>query len=320
VIRTENLTKLYQRNTGCSWFHRDIDETVAVDHISLHIKKGEIYGLLGPNGAGKTTLVKMLSTLILPTSGTASVNGYDIIAEPKQVRTSIGLSTGHERSFYFRLSGEQNLEFFGTLSGMKGKILKERTDELLKRVGLYEERKVKFMKYSDGMRKKLSLARALLVDSPVYLFDEPTGGIDPVSAKVIRETIQELSLEGKTVLLTTHDMLEAEELCDRIGILNKGKLIREGTPLALQREIEGKKIVIELQGSPPRAFFSEIENLDYVSRVAVGNPYLEILCEGQADAINEVVRTISTFGVRIKSINVKHPSLEEVFTELTREQ
>ncbi|HEC93745.1 MAG TPA: ATP-binding cassette domain-containing protein [Candidatus Atribacteria bacterium] len=320
MIVTENLTKWFKRKTKYSWANRNADEIVAVDHVNIHIKKGEIYGLLGPNGAGKTTLVKMLTTLILPTLGTASVNGYDILAKPKQVRTSIGLVTGHERSFYFRLSGQQNLEFFGMLFGMKKKILKERSDKLLKRVGLYEARNLKFMKYSEGMRKKLSLVRALLIDPPVYLLDEPTAGIDPFSARVIRETIQELSQEGKTILLTTHDMHEAEKLCNRIGILAKGRLIREDTPLALRETINKSKIVVELQQNPPEAFFSEIKNLDSVSHVAMGNPNLQIFCEKQTDTINEVVRTIAAFGVKIKSINVELPSLEEAFISLTRKK
>jgi len=169
----------------------------ALNTVSLTVEPGQIFGLLGPNGAGKTTLIRILSTLILPTSGSASVCGYDVPQEGSEVRRYIGLAAGGERSFYFRLTGYQNLEFFGGLMGLRGRELKSRIEYLLDLVGLSDARNLLIMKYSSGMRRKLSLARSLLGDPPVYLFDEPTSGIAPNSAIRIKEIEKELRAKGK---------------------------------------------------------------------------------------------------------------------------
>lgn len=233
MIVTKNLAKIYRKN----------GRILANANISITINKGEIFSLLGPNGAGKTTLIKILATLVIPTSGTAKVNGYDILKEENKVRRSIGLSTGRERSFYFRLTAKQNLEFFGSLQGLKGGELKARVEYVLRELGLYKDRK--YMKYSNGMKKKLSLARALLADPSVYLLDEPTCGIDPSAAQEIREMIKELRNKGKTILLATHNTDEAEKLSDTIGILKKGRLIKVGAPQDLKDLFREATIIIE---------------------------------------------------------------------------
>ncbi|MGB9774546.1 MAG: ABC transporter ATP-binding protein, partial [Bacteroidota bacterium] len=228
MIEIQSLTKIF-RLRGKS--------LTAVNSLTLTINRGEILGLLGPNGAGKTTTVRLLSTLITPTSGTAYVNGYSILTDPAEVRASLGVSLGDERSFYYRLSGYQNLEFFATLQNIPRQQLKGRIMFLLEKMDLAEAKDVKFMKYSAGMKRKLNICRALLTDPPIYFFDEPTAALDPEASRRIRETILDLKREGKTVLLTTQNMLEADELCDRIAIINKGKLIVLSTAGELKRKL-----------------------------------------------------------------------------------
>jgi ABC-2 type transport system ATP-binding protein len=224
MIKTENLTKIFkQKKEKKRGLLKRKTDVKAVDNISFEIKAGTVFGLIGPNGAGKTTLVKILSTLIIPNQGKAWINGFDILKEDQKVRASIGIATGTERSFYFRLSGWQNLWFFGVLQGIKGPELKNRIEVLMKSVDLYSEKDKQFMQYSLGEKRKLDLVRCLLTDPPVFFLDEPTTSIDPHSAIKIREKIRELKDKGKTLILVTHNLDEAEKLCDRIGIMDKGR-------------------------------------------------------------------------------------------------
>jgi len=271
MIVVHSLTRIFP---GCA--------RPALDEVSFTVEPGHIFGLLGPNGAGKTTLVRILSTLILPTSGTASVCEYDVVHEDSKVRRAIGLAAGGERSFYFRLTGYQNLEFFGGLLGLGGRKLRNSIKHLLDLVGLTDARDLMFMKYSGGMKRKLSLARSLLGDPVVYLFDEPTSGIDPGSAMRIREIIKELKGRGKTVLLTTHNMGEAEKLSDVVGILKEGKLIAVGTPPNLRGVLRERKMVITFSPRTPSAqsgnrvcdLARRLARLPAVASASAGNPNL----------------------------------------------
>ncbi|MHB1390434.1 MAG: ABC transporter ATP-binding protein [Thermoleophilia bacterium] len=197
----------------------------AVRDIDLSVSRGEIFGLLGPNGAGKTTLTKLLCTLILPSSGSASIAGYDLVKQQAKVKASIALISSEERSFYWRLTGRQNLDFFAALHGISKKEARRRIPEVLELVEMSDAADRAFQQYSTGMKQRLGLARGLLADPDIFFMDEPTKGLDPVATKQIHDFIKdELAANGKTVILATHHLVEAEHICDRVGILYSGEM------------------------------------------------------------------------------------------------
>jgi len=218
-ISIQNLTKKFEDKT-------------ALENLNLQVNKGELFGLLGPNGAGKTTTINILSGLIKPTSGTAAICGHDVQGETQTVKELIGVCT-QETAVYPYLTGAENLELFGNLNNVNKKVLKERSHMLLARTGLAEDAKRVAAKYSGGMKRRLSLALALIHDPQVLFLDEPTVAMDPQSRHAVWDFIREQKRNGKTIILTTHYMEEAEELCDRVGIIDHGKLIALGTPKEL---------------------------------------------------------------------------------------
>jgi len=203
-------------------------EVRAVDGVSFHCKPGQIYGLLGANGAGKTTTLRMLATILRPTDGTAKVAGHDVVQEPDQVRTKVGfLSTA--TALYGRLTAREMVEYFGRLNGMENGKLRQRIDEIFARLEMNEFRDRRCEKLSTGMKQKVSIARTIVHDPPVMIFDEPTVGLDVMTARTIVQFVRECRDRGKTVIFSTHVMSEAEKLCDTIGIIHNGKLLTEGT-------------------------------------------------------------------------------------------
>jgi len=208
-------------------------ERTAVDGVSLEIGRGIVYGLLGPNGAGKTTIVRMLSTILKPSSGTATVNGHDIETEPAKVRQSIGVLP-EDTGLYDRLNGAETLRFYGGMQGLSGELLDKRIEQLLRLLELYERRKDRVATYSRGMRQKLALARALIHDPPILLLDEPTLALDVMSTLAIRDYTKRVAKEGKTVLLNTNNMYEAQLLCDRLTIISNGSIKASGTVADLE--------------------------------------------------------------------------------------
>src|SRR5918996_3516478 len=221
----------------------------AVNGVDLQIERGEIFGLLGPNGAGKSTTIRMLCTLLEPTSGTAHVNGFDIVKQANEVRRSLGTLLAGERSIYWKLTGRENLEYFGALYHIPATEAKQRVEELIERMELKERANELVEKYSTGMRQRVAIAKALLARPPILLLDEPTLGLDPQAARRLRELIAELKQEGHTILLTTHYMEEADLLSDRIGIIDAGKVIALDTPEALKRRIDQQEVIhLELIG------------------------------------------------------------------------
>ncbi|MBI5209999.1 MAG: ABC transporter ATP-binding protein [Elusimicrobia bacterium] len=245
MIEVRGLSKRFCPGQGIRAFvreklHRTPETpTVALDGVSFVVAKGEVFGLVGPNGAGKTTLIKVLATLVLPDSGDATVSDHGILSEPGKVRASVGLATGDERSFYWRLTGWQNLEFFGAFHGLTGVRIRERArnlstllddDSLSKRVA----------EYSAGMRQRLGLMRALLHDPPALLLDEATKSIDPGGAAQFRRLLREdlCARQGKAVLFATHNLAETSELCRRIGLLVRGRLAAVGTPAEIRERAE----------------------------------------------------------------------------------
>src|ERR671938_1762709 len=247
VIEASDLRRTYRTTTGV--LRRRPLEVEAVRGISFEVAEGELFGLLGPNGAGKTTTIKMLITLLLPTSGQARVLGHDVVDEPREVRKRIGYVFGGDRGLYERLSARDNLRYFAELYGVSGRVQRRRIDEVLELVGLKGREKERVEGYSRGMRQRLHIARGILHDPAVVFLDEPTIGVDPVGARELRATISSLTEAGKTVLLTTHYMFEADALCDRIAVIAQGRIVAEGTPSDLKSRVaEGRVVEIEVYG------------------------------------------------------------------------
>jgi ABC-2 type transport system ATP-binding protein len=232
AISMENLTKIFPATQGLEallWPKRS-GWVEALKGISLKVEKGEIFGLLGPNGGGKTTLLEILATYLLPTSGRAWVNGHDLVREPLPVRHSVGYCPAGSRGFDLRLSGKRNLKFFALLSQLPRVHARDQIEKLWELVGLHTYKDVPVAHYSDGMRKRLALAKTLLTDPPILLLDEPTQGLDPEASgfwnRFLREQV--VGKMGKTILLVTHNLIEARNTCDRIAILDRGIIVTEG--------------------------------------------------------------------------------------------
>ena len=295
----------------------------AVNGVDLQIQRGEIFGLLGPNGAGKSTTIRMLCTLLEPTSGTAQVNGFDVVNQANDVRRSLGTVLAGERSIYWKLTGRENLEYFAALYHIPPATAKKRVDELLERMELRERANELVEKYSTGMRQRIAIAKALLARPPILLLDEPTLGLDPQAARNLRELIAQLKEEGHTILLTTHYMEEADQLSDRIGIIDTGKVIALDTPEGLKRRIEQKEVIrMEVTGwhddlGDKLKSISGIENLMTRRQGEADLWEVNMQAHNSRTAIPRIVEHISGNGTRLVNMNIVKPSLEDVFIHLT---
>ncbi len=293
---------------------------VALKNLNLEIPRGAIFGLLGPNGAGKTTTVRILSTLLTPTSGTARVLGYDVEAQVKQVRRNTGFILGGERGLYGRISGEQNMRFFAALNHINPGEAKRRTEQLLDRVGLTEHAKTAVENYSRGMKQRLHIARGLLTDPPVLFMDEPTIGIDPIGAQELRNYVPELASEGKTILLTTHYMAEADMLCDTIAIIDRGELAAVGTPSEIKRRFSRLGIIEVTVNRPREELVAEILEVDEIERVEslAEGPFqkLTISVTYGADLRDRIVETVGA--ENIENLVSRDPTLEEAYINILK--
>ena len=296
------------------------EQVVALDDVSLSVAPGEIFGLLGPNGAGKTTLLKILCCLIIQSRGRAVVNGHDTLTAEMRVKRSVGFVTSDERSFYWRLSGRENLRFFASLYGLAPADAARRCRELLERLDLASKAEHAFMTYSSGMKQRMAVARALLHDPPILFMDEPTRSLDPVAARHLRALIaDELNRkEGKTILLATHNLAEAEEVCKRVAILHRARIRRMGTlgevrAWAMARE----RYVIEvarLSGPPPEIAGALLTVDD--GAAGPGDPSIVRLraeLDRGGDALTQVLSTLLARGARIVTCTRHEASLQEVF-------
>ncbi|MBQ7870514.1 MAG: ABC transporter ATP-binding protein [Oscillospiraceae bacterium] len=232
IIEVRDLHRTYTTTKGV--FRKKKETVEAVRGISFEVRRGEIFGLLGQNGAGKTTTIKMLTTLLAPTSGSCRVLGYDTFGQEKQIRRRINFIFGGEMGVYRRLSARDNLRYFGNLYLLEPKLRDARIAEILKLVELEEAADRLAETYSKGMIQRLQIARGLINDPEILFMDEPTVGLDPLGARMLRDIIRRLREEGRTVLLTTHYLPEAEELCDRMVILNRGQIVARGTPAEIR--------------------------------------------------------------------------------------
>jgi ABC-2 type transport system ATP-binding protein len=283
----------------------------ALDGVNLTIAQGEVHGLLGPNGAGKTTLVKILSTVLLPTSGRATVLGHDVVAETRAVQRLIGVVLGGERGLYTRLTGRQNVEYWAALYRLPRRDISRRSAELLERVGLADKADARVETYSRGMKQRLHLARGLVGASMVLFLDEPTTGMDPVAAREFRTLIGELKGENRTILLATHDMVEAETVCDRVTLIDRGRILATESPLSLSRKLSRFQR-IDVDGLDA-AELDEIRRLPGVATVNADNGSVRINVD-QDDAVNAVLRRVVERGAT--SVRTSLPSLEEVYLGL----
>lgn len=324
VIETHNLSREYVELP--SLFGRMKGKKpryiTAVDSLNVSVKSGELFGFLGPNGAGKTTTIKMLSTLLLPTTGTATILGHDILEAPQEVRKRIGVVFGGERGLYWRLSGRDNMRLFSELYGLDSSEQADRIDSLLELVGIADRADSKVETYSKGMKQRLHLARGLIHDPEILFLDEPTLGLDPAIAHELRGMIKELCVrEKKTIFLTTHYMFEADELCDRIAIIHRGKLAVVNTPEKLKEQLDKiTPVLITLRGLIPdaAALFTGVTGIQYVeSEQREHETVIRIGLNQEETSLKRIISLMKE-PHDIISIETMRPTLEDVFLELTR--
>ena len=297
---------------------KQYDNFTAVKGISFDIKEGEIFSLLGPNGAGKTTTISMLSTLYTPTSGDATVGGHSITRNPMAVKQMIGV-VPQEIALYEDLTAYENLIFWGKMYGLGGKTLQARVEEVLEQIGLTEKAKNRVKTYSGGMKRRVNIGVGLLHKPRLLFMDEPTVGIDPQSRRAILETVKDLNRQGMTVLYTTHYMEEAEELSDRVGIIDHGELIAIGTQKELTQQVgETETLVLHLgESDDAQALAASLQNVQGVIEASADDHQVALITREAEEILAAVVTKSNERGVRIRSIDIREPNLEAVFLHLT---
>ena len=305
AIRASNLTKYY-------------GDLLAVDHINFEVQSGEIFGFLGPNGAGKTTTVRMLTTLLLPTEGTILINGYDLSHQPYQAKRQFGI-VPEESNVYTELSAWGNLIFTGRLYRVPGKEREQRARELLEIFGLQEKRDVKVQFFSKGMRRRLTIAMALIHRPAILFLDEPIAGLDAQSARAIKGLVRELNAEGTTIFLTTHQIEVASQLCDRVAIINQGRIAAIDTPERLKRAFQSvQSVEVALDGSEPKQ--QELAALPGVTTAVKQGDKVRLYTADPAELLVEVMGYAQSRGLRVISLNTLGPSLEDVFLAITGQE
>lgn len=288
----------------------------AVENLSLTIEEGEIYGLLGPNGAGKSTTISMISTLFQPDSGEIYYKGDSILKNPKSLENELGL-VPQDIALYPTLSGYDNLKFWGHVYGIRGKELKSRIEEIAELIGLTDRLKDRIDKYSGGMKRRLNIGAALIHKPKLLIMDEPTVGIDPQSRNHILDTVRNLNKEGMTIIYTTHYMEEAEELCDRICIMDKGNLLAVGTKDELIKLVNGKERIEVLFKDLSQPTIDNIKKLKTIGEISIENDRISILSQKAENILADILQIIKESNTKIISIDVIKPSLETVFLHLT---
>ena len=316
AIEVEELTRTYRSRKGV--FRRTTTVVEALKGISFEVERGELFGLLGPNGAGKTTTIKILTTLLLPSSGSARVLGFDPAREAQKVRGRIGYVFGGERGLYDRLSAIHNLQYFADLYRVPSADKRRRIAELVELVGLTGRERERVETYSRGMRQRLHIARGLLHDPEILFLDEPTIGLDPIGAREIRETIAGLRQAGKTILLTTHYMFEADALCGRLAVIAGGAFVATGTPADLKAGVADRTIVeIETFGVP-EATIDRLRSVVGVTRVAVEarDQAQVVLVQSAtgAELVPSLLRELE--GSAVGKVVTREPTLEDAYVEL----
>ncbi len=302
MIKTDSLTKLF-------------NDVVAVDRLSLQVNSGEVFGFLGPNGAGKTTTIRMLTALIAPTSGSAVVAGFELGKEDTQIRRVVGILT-ESPGLYDRLSAERNLDFFARLYEVED--VPGQVERYLRMLELWDRRQEAVAQFSKGMRQKLAIARALLHEPQILFLDEPTSGLDPEAARLVRDFIAELRSEGRTIFMCTHNLDEADRLCDRIAVFNQHILALD-TPSALRRSVYARTVVFHLRGIHP-GFVERIENFPFVRSVETMDGKLVVGLDEPEENNPAIVRALVEMGADIQFVGELRRSLEDVYLRLVNPQ
>ncbi len=290
----------------------------AVKGISFDIQEGEIFSLLGPNGAGKTTTISVLSTLFVPTSGDATIGGYSVSKDPMAVRNLIGL-VPQDLALYDDLSARENLVFWGRMYGLWGKPLKARVNEVLEQVGLADRAKERVKTYSGGMKRRINIGVGLLHKPRLLFMDEPTVGIDPQSRRLILDSVKGLNKQGMTVLYTTHYMEEAQELSDRVGIIDHGELIALGTQAELTHQVgENDTLILHIDESQNgEALAVAARKLPSVLKADCSDHNVTVIAPEAEDIMAPAILTANELGIKIRSVDIQEPNLEAVFLHLT---
>jgi len=305
AIEVSNLTKYYGK-------------LLAVDHINFEVKGKELFGLLGPNGAGKTTTIRMICGMLRPTSGTVVVADFDVSRKPEEVKRRIGLIPDISNLFG-ELSAKVNLEFMGKLYGLDKKTRRERIDQVFELFQLKERQNDLVKYYSKGMHRRLTIAAALIHQPEILVMDEPTSGLDAQTARLVREIIIDLNKEGRTVLLTTHQIDEADRVCRRVGIIDRGRLIALNTPEELKNSTEGMRAleIKVLNGVDQQRWLPIIGKAEGVDNVFLAEGKIRVLSKDLPQVIPSVVNLVNKHGGKIENISVAQPTLEDAFINLT---
>lgn len=313
AVEARDLVKRYVTKKRKGLFGGEKIYIEALKGVSLSFDRGSVFGLLGPNGAGKTTTVKILATVLTPDAGEAYVDGYSVTKEPERVRENLGVVFSADRGFYGRLTGFENLVYYGMLYGMSRGDAAKKASELLELVDLGDSRHRLYEEYSLGMRARLAVAKALIHEPSVVILDEPTIGLDPVSSRKIREVLLRLARDGRSIMITTHNMWEAETMCDKVAIIYGGRIAIEGKPEDLKARLMGRRYIeVEILDNP-RGSFNGAEIIvsgenTYIVRVEAG--------DNIARSLEETLEQAREMGLRVVSVKVKEPSLEDVFIEV----
>ena len=305
ILEVKNLVKHY-------------GDFQAVKGVSFSIEEGEIFSLLGPNGAGKTTTISMLSTLYTPTSGDATISGHSVTREPMAVRQVIGV-VPQDLALYEDLTARENLIFWGQMYDLSGKALTSRVDEVLEQIGLTDKANNRVKTYSGGMKRRVNIGVGLLHKPKLLFMDEPTVGIDPQSRRAILDTVKDLNKQGMTLLYTTHYMEEAEELSNRVGIIDHGELIAIGTQKELTRQVgESETLVLHVgENDDSEALALALNGVAGVIKAEATDHEVSVICPEAEDVLAGVVTKANERGIKIRSIDIREPNLEAVFLHLT---
>jgi ABC-2 type transport system ATP-binding protein len=324
AIRTENLTRTYRRKRRRSWFRKKPEEGptefTALKDVNLEVRPGELFGLLGPNGAGKTTLIKILTTLLAPSSGKGWVDGLDVETQAHQLRPLINMVSGGESSGYGILTVRENIWLFARIYGVPNNLIRERTDMMLKVVGLEDKATSRVSHLSTGQRQKMNFCRGFVTDPKILFLDEPTLGLDVTAARNIRQFIRQWMKEDqcRTLLLTTHYMAEADELCDRLAIVDRGKILACDTPANLKRRVQEHPLY-ELSLSPGLSSVPDLSRIAGVRQATHSETPTTVELKvslSEESAIGAVVQQIAGSGTKILSLKKVEPTLEDAFIEL----
>jgi ABC-2 type transport system ATP-binding protein len=322
-VEVQSLRKTFETREG-PLFRKTSKTVIAVDGVSFSVSSGEILGLLGPNGAGKTTTIKMLCTLVTPTSGDAFVNGFSAMKYPQKVRENLGVMLTGERTLYWKLTGRENLEYFSALYHLEATYSQKRTADLLDLLGLKDRENTLVENYSTGMRIRLSFAKALLNEAPVLLFDEPTASLDPQSSHLIRDIIRDLKKAGHAIILTTHNMEEADILSDRVAIIDRGKIVKLGSPSELKEKVKSSDIIeIEARNlsekiSDPLQSFSEVSKVVIsTGELSDDRALLRIHAQKGKEVLPQILEFLVRKQVSVTKVTFIEPTLEDVFISET---